>query len=520
MDSDNLEYEWNRVCDRIKSYGSINEAQINAFFSRMKPQAMSEGFLLVTAPSDFLRNWIERHYTDYIKQALKDLYGVDFLFEIAIDASGADDPSSDGTAMPVERSEQTGTTNEQGQNPFENRSTTSAEHAEAGGRSAAAAFPANASSIAPNSLQEKGISQPEHPRQGRDIPSDAYTFENFVIGDSNRMAYSMAVHVAEAPGKSIMNPLFIYGKSGLGKTHLMRAIQNYVHENLPGLRTVYVDSAELLSDYTDASAAHDKDKHSYRNFKNRYLDADILLIDDIQWFQGKKQTLDIVFQIFNSLTDQGKQVVLSADRAPKNIDIDERYITRFNSGGTFDIQPPEVETKMGIVKSFIEEYAAASGFPRFTIPDDAQRYIAENSSSNIRELKSAVTKVIYHINAFHKQDISPQEVRDLLENHFSSGPTKKLTIEDIQREVESYYKISHADLVGNKRPRNITYARQVAMYLSRTLLDEPYAQIGKSFGGRDHTTVMYSVNTVEERMRENRETREELETIRQMIRDQ
>ena len=122
MDSDNLEYEWNRVCDRIKSYGSINEAQINAFFSRMKPQAMSEGFLLVTAPSDFLKNWIERHYTDYIKQALKDLYGVDFLFEIAIDASGADDLSSDGTAMPVERSEQTSTTNEQSQNPFENRS--------------------------------------------------------------------------------------------------------------------------------------------------------------------------------------------------------------------------------------------------------------------------------------------------------------------------------------------------------------------------------------------------------------
>lgn len=525
MDSDNLEYEWNRVCDRIKSYGSINEAQINAFFSRMKPQAMSEGFLLVTAPSDFLKNWIERHYTDYIKQALKDLYGVDFLFEIAIDASGSDEGTPTDTTHPIVREHKADERRGEGALLSEGKPETITENLENAGGRGGETLPSGGVASTVETGEGTGGAPGNDPRerdlrQGRDIPSDAYTFENFVIGDSNRMAYSMSVHVAEAPGKSIMNPLFIYGKSGLGKTHLMRAIQNYVHENLPGLRTVYVDSAELLSDYTDASAAHDKDKHSYRNFKNRYLDADVLLIDDIQWFQGKKQTLDIVFQIFNSLTDQGKQVVLSADRAPKNIDIDERYITRFNSGGTFDIQPPEVETKMGIVKSFIEEYATTSGFPRFAIPDDAQRYIAENSSSNIRELKSAVTKIIYHINAFHKQDISPQEVRGLLENHFSSGPTKKLTIEDIQREVESYYKVSHADLVGNKRPRNITYARQVAMYLSRTLLDEPYAQIGKSFGGRDHTTVMYSVNTVEERMRENRETREELETIRQMVRDQ
>ena len=165
-----------------------------------------------------------------------------------------------------------------------------------------------------------------------------------------------------------LNPLFIYGKSGLGKTHLLRAIQNYVNETMPRLSTIYVDSAELLSDYMEASAAHDKEKSSYKNFKTRYEEADVLLIDDVQYLQGKKQTLDIVFQIFNKLTTQGRQVVLSADRAPKNIDIDERYKSRFNSGGTFDIQPPEIETKLGIVKSFVEEYKENEGKADFSIP--------------------------------------------------------------------------------------------------------------------------------------------------------
>lgn len=166
----------------------------------------------------------------------------------------------------------------------------------------------------------------------------------------------MAVSVAETPGKPHLNPLFIYGRSGLGKTHLLRAIQNYINSNMPNLQVVYKDSNELLEDYMDASAAHDTEKSSYKNFKMYYEEADVLLVDDVQQLQGKKQTLDIMFQIFNKLTSQGKQVVLSADRAPKNIDIDERYKTRFNSGGTFDIQPPEIETKLSIVKSFIREY--------------------------------------------------------------------------------------------------------------------------------------------------------------------
>ena len=282
------------------------------------------------------------------------------------------------------------------------------------------------------------------------------------------------------------------------------------------LSTIYVDSAELLSDYMEASAAHDKQKSSYKNFKTRYEEADVLLIDDVQYLQGKKQTLDIVFQIFNKLTSQGRQVVLSADRAPKNIDIDERYRSRFNSGGTFDIQPPEIETKLGIVKSFVDEYRESEGSHDFNIPDDIQMYIAESSSSNIRELKSAVTKVIYQMTFFNQPDLKLDDVRTLLENHFTGGPSKRLTIADIQKEVENFYKVSHADLVGKKRTRNIIYARQIAIYLCRQMLDLPFNDIGKKFN-RDHSTVMYSVTNVEEKMKENRELREELEALRGLI---
>ena len=530
MESEKLEQVWRAVCDQVKSYNNIDPSQINAFFSRLQPQAMSEDFLMLTADNDFIKTWIERHYVDFIKQALMDLYRTAFTVLIEVDIAAEAAGAAQGTVASAPAAPSSATMAPAG------APAAAAEGAPAdvGGYTAgaptasqppsqqtAAEQPPIASQIAdayePGGDDALGdVYQDEDEPGGPDRPTSTLTFENFVIGDSNRMAYSMAVAVAEMPGKAHLNPLFIYGKSGLGKTHLLRAIQNYVHETMPNLSTIYVDSAELLSDYMEASAAHDKEKSSYKNFKTRYEEADVLLIDDVQYLQGKKQTLDIVFQIFNKLT--GRQVVLSADRAPKNIDIDERYKSRFNSGGTFDIQPPEIETKLGIVKSFVDEYRATEGKASFSIPDDIQMYIAESSSSNIRELKSAVTKVIYQMTFFNQPDLSLDDVRSLLENHFSGGPSKRLTIADIQKEVETFYKVSHADLVGKKRTRNIIYARQIAIYLSRQMLDLPFNDIGKKFN-RDHSTVMYSVTNVEEKMKESRELREELETLKQLIRE-
>ena len=541
MNSEEIQQIWAEVCSRVKGYEGIVPSQIDAFFSMLHPQAASDGFIMLTANTDFIKTWIERNYIDYIKRALEELRGVPFTVIIEVDPTQTVAPAAPAApatptaapAPPTAPAPQSAPARAVAAPP-----TPSAEEIPAPAHVSQASRQPDATSVPAAPMPAAAASTPEQPKEtsgqtqeqpateehaeapesDNSTPLSTLTFENFVIGDSNRLAYSMATAVAEAPGKPHLNPLFIYGKSGLGKTHLLRAIQNYINRNMPQLQVVYKDSAELLDDYTEASAAHDTEKSSYKNFKTSYEDADVLLVDDVQYLQGKKQTLDIMFQIFNKLTSQGRQVVLSADRAPKNIDIDERYKTRFNSGGTFDIQPPEIETKLGIVKSFIREYQEQEGSMAFTMPADIQTYIAESSSSNIRELKSAVTKVIFQMTYGNQPNMTLADVRALLENHFSGGPSKRLNAEDIQKAVEGFYKVSHAEIVGKRRSRSITNARQIAMYLCRQLLDMPYESIGKKFN-RDHSTALYSVTMIETKLKENRLLREEIEALQQIVRE-
>ncbi len=559
MDSEKLNEQWQAICTQVGSYPDVDESQVSAFFSRLEPQAMSDSFLMLTADNDFIKSWVEQHYVDQIQRALRDMTGVQFVVAVAVDptqearkAQAAAAPATTSPAaapamqapVPTPIPGMTATPASPVAAPF----APTVPPTPAGVGQPYESVPAPASqppaSPPPSALWNHGEpAQPYMPPYDETAVVDHYspqpvaaadnaqapaaggganrstsslTFGNFVIGDSNRMAYSMAVEVAESPGRSPLNPLFIYGKSGLGKTHLMRAIQNYIEETRPGMRTVYADSADFLSKHVEAARAHDREKSSYKDFKTYYEEADVLLIDDVQYLQGKTQTLDIVFQLFNTLTAQGKQVVLSADRMPKNIGIDERYYSRFSAGGVIDIQPPEIETKLGIVKSFADEYSRSEGLSHFSLSDAIQMYIAENSSSNIRELKSAVTKVIYQMLLFNRDDMSIEEVRSLLENHFSGGPSRNLTIDDIQRAVESFFKVSRSDLVGPKRSRSVVYPRQIAIYLCRQLLDLPYNDIGKKFN-RDHSTAMHSVASVEEMLKDNRGVQEEIEALQKII---
>ena len=532
MDSEETEQLWANVCARIKQYDNIDKNQVDAFFSRLHPQAANMGFIMLSADTDFIKTWIERHYITYIEMALEEICGMPFTVGIEAYASPVQAPQP-AAATPMARPAGSDTATNAAQAPT-SPVAPPAQTAQPETVAPAQATPLQQQPIAqlttaheepvkePTTADPSSQSNPLSATEGstgEDTASlSSFSFENFVVGDSNRMAYSMAVSVAEAPGKTPLNPLFLYGKSGLGKTHLLRSIQNYINRNIPSLKVVYVDANEITNDYSNAVAEHDKDKASFRTFQKRYEDADVLLIDDVQSLQGKKATLNIVFDIFNKLTNQGKQVVLSADRAPSNIDIDERYKTRFNSGGTMDIQPPEIETKLGIVKGYIDDCRSTGAMAGIDIPAEIQMYIAENSSSNVRELKSAVTKVIWQIQYTNQPNFTVADVRALLENHFSGGPSKRLTVEDIQKEAEQFYKVSHADIVGPKRARNITHARQVAIFLCRDLLDIPYEDIGKKFN-RDHSTAMYSVRNIEEKMRENRVLREEMETLKQQIRD-
>lgn len=538
-----LHETWKAVCKHIKEVQNIDAKQVDAFFARLHPEAISNGYLMLTAENAFIKKWIERNYMPAIKQALAAIHGTEYIVEVEVD----EESFTQNQSITVSFIAQEQTPQAQVAAPSATASVQPQGFANMAAQEGFAGHP-DATGI-PGMLTQNNPGQPLAPQvnpvqvmqpqyavqqtqaaeetlgQGQQAKgasaeglSSKLTFENYVIGDSNRLAYSMAVAVAEAPGKPNLNPLFIYGKSGLGKTHLLRAIQNYVLETRPGAKVVYTDSAEFLSEYASASAEHDKNKTSFQNFQNRYANADILLIDDVQYFTGKSATLDMVFQLFNKFTTQGKQIVLSADRAPKNIDIDERYKSRFNQGGTFDIQPPEIETKLAIVKSFIDEYKRSENAYDLYISEDIQLHIAEISSSNIRELKSAITKVIYQIRYFNNPNITLADVRALLENHFSSGISKRLTVEMIQKEVESYFKISHSDLVGTKRSRNIMLARQVAIYLCRNMLDIPYNDIGKKFN-RDHSTMMYSVGQVEERLKTDRDLQEEIEIITKIIRE-
>ena len=495
---------WQSVAAIVSTYSEVAPSQVDAFFSRIHIQAMSGDFLVITAETDFIKDWVEKYYFHYIQRALKEMFGGDFtiLFETCAQTpSGAVQASAERVAETLTPAP----------------AALCVENAE----------PSAAASLAPaadlhdttdilSHDDEEEESNNEEDRFIRGV--SPLTFENFVIGNSNQMAYKMALAVAEAPGKKVgLNPLFIYGKSGLGKTHLLRAIENQVLEAYPNFSVVYVDSSEFLDEYTEASAAHDKNKHSFNNFKKRYEEADVLLIDDVQFFQGKKGTLDNMFQIFNKLTNKGKQVVLSADRAPKNIDIDERYRSRFQSGGTFDIQPPEIETKLSIIKSYIEEYKASDPNAKFNITSEMQQYIAEASSSNIRELKGAVTVVITSM--LTDPYMNMETLKQLLQNHFDSSNINRLDISDIQEAVEKFFKVSHNDLIGKKRSQNIAYPRQIGIFLCREMLDDiPYKEIGEAFG-RDHSTAVYACKNISAKKKESRQTQEEIEALQRIIAD-
>ena len=516
MSIPDLTEKWNEVCSKISSYPDVNQSQFNALLTRIQPQAISDGFLLLTTENSFMKTWAEKNFSGVILRALEDLYQIPFTLLIEIDESGATETPRTASEPVIQDSSSA---------PQTPVPVTSAEELE---EQQKFHIPDFVSAPVPSIADERSVTDEEEPGpqadstvsplMSPDAALSSFTFENFVIGESNRMAYSMAIQVAELPGNTPLNPLFIYGPSGRGKTHLMRAIQDYINRTRPDLTTIYVDSEELVSEYMDAAAQHDKEKSSYKNFKTHYEMADVLLVDDIQYFQGKIQTLDIVFQIFNKLVSQGKQIVLSADRAPRNIDIEERYRSRFMQGGTVDIQPPELETKIAIIKSYINEYKAMQGNEILYIPEEVQAYIAENSGSNIRELKGAVTIVIYHMNLSHQQSISITEVGTLLEDHFMGFSAKYLTVEDIQKQVVGYYKIKLSDLVGSSRAREVVFPRQIAMYLCRQFLDVPYESIGAKFN-KDHSTVMHSVGKIENMLLENRNVQEEVEILKKMIKD-
>lgn len=538
----NLEELWTDLIRQLKSYPNVNASQIDAFFSRVQVQAASQGFVMFTSDNSFIKDWIEKHYIKDIQQALKDLYGIDFVVQIEVDPTSTpvaplpETPQGQSTLQGQQQNQapQLGTYQNAQQTSYSqnNESLRMPPQQEGQSNNTHTTMPVGQHPVL-NEYPGQAVNEQNYKKQPQDLTEDqvsiqstntqqkganSLTFENFVIGDSNQMAYSMAVEVADHPGSSALNPLFIYGRSGVGKTHLLCAIKNYINEQYSDFNVIYMDSMELVNRYSDAAIEKNVDKQSFKNFDDFFQQADVLLIDDIQGLQGKPGTLSALFRIFNKMITKGKQFVFSADRAPKNIDLDERYVSRFNSGATIDIQPPDDETKRSIIKSFIAQYKKEEELP-FTISDDILDYIVENSSSNIRELKSAITNVIFALKMDKSHELSEQRVKELLGNHFIGGGKKRITIEMIQGAVEDFYGVAHKDLVGKKKERRIVHPRQVAIYLCRELSESTLKNIGTAFN-RDHTTVMHSCDLISSQLQEDRNLREELEAVREKIRIQ
>ncbi len=337
--------------------------------------------------------------------------------------------------------------------------------------------------------EEAKVKAVSDPLQAENALNPKYTFSTFVVGNNNQMAYFASLAVAERPAKTY-NPLFLYGGSGLGKTHMMQAIGNYYTENYPDKKVLYTTSEKFT--YELVTAIREKTNQAFRN---KYRNVDLLLIDDIQFFANKEMAQEEFFHTFNALYELDKQIVLTSDRLPSEIpQLAERLRTRFNSGLIADVQPPDYETRMAILKNKIQgEYLA--------VDDEIVEFIADSITSNVRDLEGAVKRILLYAGIKRTNEISMELAKEALRDILTTQPGRVINIKLVIEEVEKYFRLSKGSLVSKKRSKDVAVPRQIAMYICREILDDPsFPKIGEEFGGRDHSTAMHNVNKIREEM--------------------
>ncbi|MCP4303343.1 MAG: chromosomal replication initiator protein DnaA [bacterium] len=406
--------------------------------------------LTLEAPSEFHRSWVRDRYLAALRRATISIYGTDVevLLEVAAEPLPAQPLVAD-VATPV-----------------------------------------------PTRPPE----QPRLPMNGESRLVSKYTFDNFVVGPSNRFANAAAMAVAEQPG-SQYNPLFIYADAGLGKTHLLHAVGHHRRELAPSAVVRYVTSEQFFNEFINGIRRKRMDE-----FKARYRTIDVLLLDDVQFFDGKEQILEEFFHTFNSLYEAGKQLVITSDRHPKHLStLEDRLRSRFEWGLLTDIQTPDVETRLAILRSNAE-------FAPTPVPKEVLNFIAESVMTNIRELEGALTRVTAYAALTHEEitlEMSQEVLRDLM----ATADTKPLTSDDIINRVASFSSNSRDDLVGPSRRQPLARYRQIAMYLCREYTDLSLPKIGKAFGGRDHTTVLHAVEKIKSLMQADADVFSDVTTL-------
>lgn len=342
-----------------------------------------------------------------------------------------------------------------------------------------------------------------------------YTFDTFIVGNSNKLAHAAAFAVAESPGLTY-NPLFIYGNSGLGKTHLMHSIGNYIEEN-SNKRVLYVTSEQFIADFSGIGRKDNNlvdESYNYVDyFKDKYRNIDVLIIDDIQFLAGATQTQQEFFHTFNTLYNDKKQIIISSDRSPNDLKLlEDRLRTRFCWGLTVDIYPPDLELRINILKKKIEGNKISKD-----IPSDVLEYIASNMASDVRQLEGAINRLLAYSTIMGGAEINLSLAIDALKDFINKGTSEKTNITKVQKVVADFFQISVDDLKGKKRSSSVAFPRQIAMYLSREVLNESYQRIGLEFGGRDHSTVMHSCEKIESDIKSTKSIRDTVDKIKQNL---
>ncbi len=420
---DNIDALWDQVLSHMEK--KVSKPSYDTWLKSTKASSLQGDTLVVTAPNEFARDWLEGRYTHLISSVLYEVVGEELVVKFIIP-----------------------------------QNQTSAD-------------------IGFEQQPKKRDRAEEHNEFPQHMLNKKNNFDTFVIGSGNRFAHAASLAVAEAPAKAY-NPLFIYGGVGLGKTHLMHAIGHYVLEHNPSAKVVYLSSEKFTNEFINSI----RDNKAVE-FRNKYRNVDVLLIDDIQFLAGKESTQEEFFHTFNTLHEESKQIVISSDRPPKEIPtLEDRLRSRFEWGLITDITPPDLETRIAILR----KKAKAEGLD---IPNEVMLYIANQIDSNIRELEGALIRVVAYSSLINK-DINADLAAEALKDIIPSAKPKIITIYDIQKAVGEQYNVKLDDFKAKKRTKSVAFPRQIAMYLSRELTDFSLPKIGEEFGGRDHTTVIHA----------------------------
>ncbi|WP_316572309.1 chromosomal replication initiator protein DnaA [Neobacillus sp. YIM B06451] len=445
---ENIADLWNAALATIET--KISKPSFDTWLKSTKAHSLQGNTLVVTAPNEFARDWLEERYAPLISEILYEITGEELEAKFIIPQVKDDEEPE--LALPKKKHKKE--------------------------------------------------------EENNDIPqtmlNPKYTFDTFVIGSGNRFAHAASLAVAEAPAKAY-NPLFIYGGVGLGKTHLMHAIGHYVLEHNPSAKVVYLSSEKFTNEFINSI----RDNKAIE-FRNKYRKVDVLLIDDIQFLAGKESTQEEFFHTFNTLHEESKQIIISSDRPPKEIPtLEDRLRSRFEWGLITDITPPDLETRIAILR----KKAKAEGLD---IPNEVMLYIANQIDSNIRELEGALIRVVAYSSLINK-DINADLAAEALKDIIPSSKPKIVTILDIQKAVGQQFNVKLEDFKAKKRTKSVAFPRQVAMYLSRELTDFSLPKIGEEFGGRDHTTVIHAHEKISKLLATDAQLQKQVKELNELL---